>query len=223
MENTKKTALIAGASGLIGNELLHYLLEGQEYERVTALVRSPLNIKHPKLEEKVIHFDEMEQHKEIFTVDDVFCCLGTTIKKAKTKEAMYKVDVDYPVQMAKLASDKGAKRFLLVSSMNANPHSSIFYPKMKGELEEKISEMAFESISIIRPSLLLGERDEFRFGEQAGEFFYCLFSFLFIGPLRKYKAIQGRTVALAMFKIAQMNKRGIDIYSSEKIEQISMK
>ncbi|WP_071394974.1 NAD-dependent epimerase/dehydratase family protein [Bacillus tuaregi] len=215
----KKTALIAGASGLIGNELLHYLLEGAEYDRVTAIVRVPLNITHPKLEEKIISFDEMDHDKELFAVDDVFCCLGTTIKKAKTKEAMYKIDVEYPVQMAQLASEKGAKKFLIVSSLNANPHSSIWYPKMKGQLEEKINQIPFQSIAIMQPSLLLGDRDEFRLGEKAGEIFFTFFACLFIGPLKKYKAIQGRTVSLAMYRIAQMNKTGIHIYPSEQIEQ----
>ncbi|KAA9023808.1 oxidoreductase [Niallia endozanthoxylica] len=217
----KKTALIAGASGLVGTELLHYLLEGQEYDQVIAIVRSPLNLKHTKLEEKIISFDDLDTYKDRFAVDDVYCCLGTTIKKAKTKESMYKIDVEYPVQMAKLASENGANQFLIVSSMNANPHSSIWYAKMKGELEEKISKVPFESISIMRPSLLLGERDEFRFGEKAGELVFTIFPFLFIGPLKKYKAIQGRTVALAMYKIAQMNKKGISIYPSEQIEQIA--
>jgi len=217
----KKSALIAGASGLIGNELLHNLLDGTEYERVTAIVRSPLNMQHPKLEEKIISFDNMDKYNHIFAVDDVFCCLGTTIKKAKTKDSMYKIDVNYPVQIAKLASNNGAKRFLIVSSMNANPESSIWYAKMKGELEEKISMIPFESISIMRPSLLLGERKEFRFGEKAGELFFIIFPFLFIGPLKKYKAIQGRTVAAAMYKIAQMDKKGIAIYPSEQIEQVA--
>jgi len=221
MLQEKKTALIAGASGLIGNELLHYLLEGKEYERVIAIVRSPLHLNHTKLEEKIISFDDMNQYKDLFAVDDVYCCLGTTIKKAKTKESMYKIDVEYPIQLAKLASEHGAKRFLIVSSMNANAHSSIWYAKMKGELEEKLSKVPFENIMIMRPSLLLGERDEFRFGEKAGELIFMIFPFLFIGPLKKYKAIQGRTVALAMYKLAQMNKKGIRIYPSEQIEQIA--
>jgi uncharacterized protein YbjT (DUF2867 family) len=218
-----KTALIAGASGLIGHELLWILLNAKEYEHVIAIVRSPLDINHPKLIERVINFDEMDTYKELFKVDDVFCCLGTTIKKAKTKDAMYRVDVEYPVQLAKLTKEKGAKQFLIVSSMNANPNSTIWYSKMKGELEEKVRQVRFDSISIMRPSLLLGERKEFRLGEKSAEVLFNLFSFLFVGPLRKYKANRGVSVALAMYQLAQMKTMGIHIYPSGQIEQIVTK
>jgi dTDP-4-dehydrorhamnose reductase len=107
-----KKALIAGSTGLIGNELLQLLLNGEEYEQVVAIVRRPLEVKHSKLVEKVVDFDRMNEYHESFAVDDVFCCLGTTIKKAKTKEAMWKIDVDYPVAIARLASSHGAKKFL---------------------------------------------------------------------------------------------------------------
>ena len=130
-----KTALIAGAAGLVGNELLHFLLNGTEYEKVIAIVRRPLELSHPKLVETIVDFDQLEKFRENFIADDVFCCLGTTIKKAKTKEAMWKIDVEYPVGIARLASEQGADKFLLISSMGANPNSSVWYSKMKGKLE----------------------------------------------------------------------------------------
>jgi uncharacterized protein YbjT (DUF2867 family) len=215
-----KTALIAGATGLVGNELLQFLLKEKEYEKVVALVRRPLAIKHPKLDEIIVDFDKLEDYKDSFTVDDVFCCLGTTIKKARTKEAMWKIDVDYPVEIGKLASSEGAKKFLLVSSMNADPNSPIFYSKMKGKLEETIKQIPFESISIFRPSLLLGNRQEFRLGERAAAAIFTKVPFLFAGPLKKYMAIEGKTVASAMNKAAQENKPGITIYPSEQIQKI---
>jgi uncharacterized protein YbjT (DUF2867 family) len=215
-----KTALIAGSTGLIGNELLQFLLNGKEYEKVTAIVRRPLEIKHPKLDEKIVDFDKLEEYKESFAVDDVFCCLGTTIKKAKTKEAMWKIDVDYPVAMAKLASSQGAKKFLLVSSMNADPDSPIFYSQMKGKLEVAIKQIPFESTSIFRPSLLLGNRQEYRLGERAAAAIFTMVPFLFAGPLKKYKAIEGKTVASAMYRAAQGNKSGVTIYPSEQIQEI---
>jgi uncharacterized protein YbjT (DUF2867 family) len=215
-----KTALIAGSTGLVGNELLQYLLNGKEYDKVIAIVRRPLEKKHPKLEEKIVDFDKLEEYKESFSVDDVFCCLGTTIKKAKTKEAMWKIDVDYPVALAKLASSQGAKKFLLVSSMNADPHSPIFYSKMKGKLEEAIKRIPFESTSIFRPSLLLGNRQEYRLGERAAAAIFTKVPFLFAGPLKKYKAIEGKTVASAMYRTAQGNRPGVTIYPSEQIQEI---
>jgi uncharacterized protein YbjT (DUF2867 family) len=215
-----KTALIAGSTGLIGNELLKFLLNAKEYDKVTAIVRRPLEIKHPKLDEKIVEFDHLEEYKESFTVDDVFCCLGTTIKKAKTKEAMWKIDVDYPVAIAKLASSQGAKKFLLVSSMDADPNSPIFYSKMKGKLEEAIIQIPYESTSIFRPSLLLGNRQEYRLGERAAAAIFTKVPFLFKGPLKKYKAIEGKTVASAMYRTAQGNKPGVTIYPSEQIQEI---
>lgn len=215
-----KTALIAGSTGLVGKELLQNLLNGEEYEKVIAIVRRPLENDHPKLEEKLVNFDKLEDDKEIFAVDDVFCCLGTTIKKAKTKEAMWKIDVDYPVAIAKLASSQGAKKFLLVSSMNADADSPVFYSKMKGKLEEAVKQVPFEATAIFRPSLLLGNREEFRFGEKAAAAIFTKMPFLFAGPLKKYKAIEGKTVAGAMYSAAQANKPGVTIYPSEQIQEM---
>ncbi|MCM3573642.1 oxidoreductase [Mesobacillus subterraneus] len=215
-----KTALIAGATGLIGKELLQFLLNANEYDKVVAVVRRPIGIEHPKLDERIVDFDQLEQDKEIFSVDDVFCALGTTIKKAKTKEAMWKIDVDYPVVIARLASSQGAKKFLLVSSMNADPESPIFYPKMKGKLEEEIRRIPFDTTAIFRPSLLLGEREEFRLGEKAAAAIFTKVPFLFTGPFKKYKAIEGRTVALAMYQAAQKDVPGLTIYPSERIQEM---
>ncbi|MBT2679693.1 NAD-dependent epimerase/dehydratase family protein [Bacillus sp. ISL-35] len=215
-----KTALIAGATGLIGKELLQFLLNGNDYDKVIAIVRRSVGIDHPKLDERIVQFDHLEQSKELFSVDDVFCCLGTTIKKAKTKEAMWKIDVEYPVSIARMASSEGAKKFLLVSSMNADAESAIFYPRMKGKLEEEIKQIPFETTAIFRPSLLLGEREEFRLGERTAAAIFSKVPFLFAGPLRKYKAIEGRTVAAAMYRVAQKNDKGLTVYPSELIQEI---
>ncbi|MBS8266711.1 oxidoreductase [Mesobacillus boroniphilus] len=215
-----KTALIAGATGLIGKELLQFLLNSNEYDKVIAIVRRPVELDHTKLDERVVDFEQLEQSKEIFAVDDVFCCLGTTIKKAKTKEAMWKIDVDYPVEIARLASSQGARKFLLVSSMNADSNSPIFYSKMKGKLEEEIKQIPFETTAIFRPSLLLGNREEFRLGERAAAAIFTKVPFLFAGPLKKFKAIEGRTVASAMYRVAQKNIQGVTVYPSEQIHEI---
>ncbi len=219
MEN--KTALIVGASGLVGNELLKFLLSGQEYAKIIALVRKPLNIKHPKLEEKIINFDNMADHKGFFKVNDIFCCIGTTIKKAKSRAEFEKVDVDYPVEMAKLSKEKQVEKFLIVSSMGANPSSRVFYSRMKGVLEERIKEIGLNSLHIYRPSLLLGNRKEDRIGENAGKLLAKKLLFAFAGPLEKYKPIEAETVALAMYKTAQRDVYGVHIYPSNEISKIT--
>jgi len=215
-----KTALIAGSSGLVGNELLNLLLEGKEYEQIYAIVRKSLNLYHPKLTEVVVDFERLEDYKDYFAVTDVFSCLGTTIKKAKTQEAMDKVDLEYSLTIAKLANEKGAKQFTIISSMHADPNSPNSYLNMKGRLEQELIKIPFETISILQPSLLLGERQEFRFGEKLGRFFMRLISVFLVGPLKKYKAIKGETVALAMYWIAQTEKKGLTVYQSEEIELI---
>lgn len=217
----KKTALIMGSSGLIGKALIQYLLNADEYEKIVSLVRTKQNIHHTKLTEHVIDFGRLDDYKEYFQVDDVFSCLGTTIKKAKSKDYMEKIDVEYPLKAANLAFKGGAKQFLFVSSMNANEQSLFWYSRLKAKLEKEVVKISFQAILIFRPSLLLGQRHEFRLGESIGSFLYKRTSFLFKGRLRKYKAIEGKKVAYAMYREAQKNRKGIKVYPSDKIEDIS--
>ena len=216
-----KTALIAGASGLVGQHLLHLLLHSEVYDHIIAIVRSPLNNQHPKLIEHIIDFDKLEELSSLFAVDDVFCCLGTTIKKAGSQEMMYRIDVDYPFTIAKLSQQQGAQQFLVVSAMGANPNSSIFYSRMKGEMEQKLASLAYPALSILRPSLLLGERNEVRAGERIGAIAAKGTAWLMVGPLQKYKAIEGKQVAQAMLKISDMEKKGDYIYSNEQLHQLT--
>ena len=218
---TGKSALLAGASGLVGSELLTILLNSQEYSKITILVRKSIEIKHPKLLEQVINFEELSLYKNIFKVNDVYCCLGTTIKKAKRKEAFKKVDVDYPLEMAKLSKEMECEKFLIISSMGANPDSSIFYSRMKGLVEQKLKETGIKSLHIFRPSLLLGDRKEYRFGESLSAFFLKGLSFLFIGSLKKYKAITAKTVASGMHKAAQSDSTGVHLYLSNEIKKLA--
>ncbi|KGK88121.1 oxidoreductase [Desulfosporosinus sp. HMP52] len=217
-----KSALLLGASGLVGGELLNCLLSAPEYEKVQILVRKPLGFKHLKLEEHVIEFENLAQHKECFKVDDVFCCLGTTIKKAGNRKDFKKVDVEYPLEISKLAKEFGAVKFLVVSSMGADLHSKVFYSRMKGLLEENLKEIGFDSLHIFRPSLLLGDRKEVRLGESAAEVLAKGISFAFVGRLKKYKPIEAKTVALGMYKAAQGKETGIYTYRSDAIKEISL-
>ena len=217
----KKIALIVGATGLTGKSLLKYLLEENTYEKVIALTRKDLQIKNDKLLQLIGDYSNLEQYKKMLKADDVFCCLGTTIKKAGTKEAFKIVDLNYPLEIAHITKENGARQFLVISAMGANPESSIFYSKVKGLMEAELQKVGFEVIHIFRPSLLLGNRDEFRLGEYLGIAFYKLISWLFVGKLKKYRGIQADTVARAMYRAAQLNRTGINIYASDKISEIS--
>jgi len=216
-----KSALLVGASGLVGGELLNCLLTSSEYSKVLILVRKPLGLKHPKLEELLIEFDELARYSDCFKVNDVFCCLGTTIKKAGSQEAFKKVDVEYPLEIARLAKDMRAEKFLIISSLGANPKSSVFYSRMKGLLEERLKEIGMNSLQIFQPSLLLGNRKEIRYGESVSSFLLKGVSFVFVGTLKKYKPIDAKTVATGMYKAAQTNSQGIHTYLSNQIEEMA--
>jgi uncharacterized protein YbjT (DUF2867 family) len=215
-----KTALIIGSTGLIGSQLLEILLENTNYDKVIAFVKRDTGKIHAKLTQHIIDFDKPETYKELVVGDDIFCTIGTTIKKAGSKEAFRKVDFGYPQQFADFALRNGVKQFLIISSLGANKDSSNFYLKTKGEIEDFLKQSNFESVSIVQPSLLLGDRKEFRFGEKIGAFFMQTFSFVFIGNLKKYKPIESETVAKALFRIAQKNKKGFSIYESDEVQQI---
>jgi len=215
-----KSSMLVGASGLVGGELLNCLLNGKEYSKVLILVRKPLGVEHPKLEERLIDFEDLSRYKESFKVNDVFCCLGTTIKKAKSQAAFRKVDVEYPLDLARFAQEMGVEKFLVISSMGANPKSSVFYSRMKGLLEQQLKELSIKSLHIFRPSLLLGERKEFRIGESISTFLAKRIPLIFVGPLKKYKPITAKTVAEGMYKAAQSKNEGIYTYLSNEIEEI---
>jgi len=210
-----KTALLAGATGLIGQQLLQLLLASDRYGKVIAISRKPLDVRHPKLNNLVFEFGVLTDHTSSLKADDVYCCLGTTIKKVKTQEAFRKVDHDYPLQLAKLSQENGACQFLLVSALGANSKSSIFYNRVKGEVEDAISHIGFTSIHFFRPSLLLGNRHEARSGEDAAKVFYKIFGFLI--P-KKYKGVDGVKVARAMLAYAGREEKGIFFHESIELQ-----
>jgi uncharacterized protein YbjT (DUF2867 family) len=215
-----KTALIIGSTGLIGSQLLKLLLESDLYTTVITFVKRDSGIQHPKLRQHIIDFDKPEKYRDLVKGDDFFCTIGTTIKKAGSKDAFRKVDFLYPEQFAKIAIENKVKQFLLISSLGADATSSNFYLKTKGEIEVFLKASNFEKVSILRPSLLLGDRAEFRLGEKIGAFVMKSFSFLFIGNLKKYKPIESKSVAKALFAIAQQNNIGFRVYESDSIQEI---
>jgi uncharacterized protein YbjT (DUF2867 family) len=218
-----KTALLVGASGLVGGHCLQYLLEEPSYSRVVVLVRRALPMTHDKLLQHIVDFDELESLGKCLPVEDVYCCLGTTIKKAGTQQAFRKVDFDYPVKIAALAQHCGANQFLLVSSLGANLHSRLFYNRVKGEAEVAIRKIPFKAFHTFRPSLLLGERKEYHTGEKAGAFIMSGMKYAMGGPLKKYRAIQACDVAKAMVRVAQMDLCGVNTFESQRIQEIADK
>ena len=215
-----KTALIIGSTGLIGSQLLQILLESDYYSTVITFVKRDTGIQHSKLKQYIIDFDKPESYKDLVNGDDFFCTIGTTINKAGSKEAFRKVDFEYPQQFAKIAVKNKINQFLIISSLGATISSSNFYLKTKGEIESFLKASTLEKVSILRPSLLLGNRTEFRFGEKVGAYFIKTFSFLFNGKLKKYKPIESAMVAKALFVIAQQNNKGFTIYESDWIQEI---
>jgi uncharacterized protein YbjT (DUF2867 family) len=211
-----KVALITGATGLIGSQLIQLLLEDSYYGKVMAITRKPLDFQHSKLENLLIDFDRLDESRNLLKADDVFCCLGTTIKVAKTKEAFRKVDFEYPVELARLTKSQGTAQFFLVSALGADKNSSVFYNKVKGEVEEAIQQVSFASVHIFRPSLLLGPRTEHRTGEDAAKWFFKFLGFLLPA---KYKAVQSIKVARAMIHFAKANNTGFHIIESDEIQK----
>ena len=210
-----KTALVAGSSGLIGNQLLSLLLEDSRYAKIIAISRNPLELTHPKLENIVLDFEQLKQHSHALKCDDIFCCLGTTIKKVKTKEAFRKVDFQYPLELARIGKEQGAENYLLVSALGANRNSSLFYNQVKGEVEGAIAKIGIPTLHIFRPSLLVGPRSEQRSGEEAAKWVYKIFGFLI--PT-KYMAIESIKVARAMISVAQEKRNGVIIRESKELQ-----
>jgi uncharacterized protein YbjT (DUF2867 family) len=209
-----KTALIVGASGLIGKHLTQKLLTSNYYEKVSVIVRKQLNIIHPKLEQIVMDFDNLDASK-IFA-EDIFCCLGTTMKQAGSKDAFYKVDFNYPLNIAKAGLENGAKQFLFVSSMGADEKSMVYYSRVKGKIEKELSDLRYPTLIILRPSMLEGERENPRMGEKIGNVVMNFFA-----PLipDNYKVIAGEKVAQAMLELAQKNIRNIGIFESGSLQK----
>jgi uncharacterized protein YbjT (DUF2867 family) len=210
-----KTALVAGSTGLIGSQLLALLLEDNRYAQVKAISRKPLSVSHPKLQNLVLDFDRLSENYQALKADDVFCCLGTTIRTAGSEGAFRKVDFEYPVELAKLTRNLGAQSYLIVTALGADRHSRIFYNRVKGETEEAVKNIGFSSLHILRPSLLLGARNESRAGEDAAKLFYKLFGWMI--P-RKYKAIEAIKVARAMVAFANQSRAGIFIHESNELQ-----
>lgn len=215
----QKTALIAGASGLVGSQLLTLLLASERYAKVIVVGRRPLPQVHPKLEQRILDLDNLDQHRLGLIADDVYCCLGTTMRQAGSKEVFYKVDYAYVVKLAALTAGNFAAQFLVVSAMGADANSRIYYNRVKGEMEQAVRQTPFRAIHFFRPSLLLGNRTEKRLGEQIGAVLLKALRPLMVGPLRKYQPVEAVTVARAMLRAAEEDGGGIRVHLSDEIAE----
>jgi uncharacterized protein YbjT (DUF2867 family) len=211
----RKTALLAGATGLIGSALLPLLLASDRYAKVIVVGRRPVATQHPKLTQVVVDLGAIETERLRLIADDVFCCLGTTIKQAGSREAFYKVDFLYVVQLAALTAANFAAQFLVVSSLGADVNSRFYYSRVKGEMEEAVGQTPFRAIHVFRPSLLLGDRAQPRLGERLGAVVLALARPLLRGGWRKYRPVAATTVAQAMLRAAEDDGGGIRIHNSD--------
>jgi len=218
--NRKKTAVIIGATGLIGGHLLKMLSEDSHFVAVKALLRRPVNFNNDKIQSVILDFADLNALKDAISgCDVIFCSIGTTNRKVKgDKQAYRKVDYDIPINAAKLCADAGCSNFILVSSVGADSKSGNFYLKLKGEVEGSLSTLDISAISVFRPSMLLGKRQESRFFERLAQ--YIVVPFRFFIPSR-YKAVQARDVAKAMIHVSKQQQKGFRIFHYNEIMEFS--
>ena len=195
-----KTALVLGSSGLIGSLLLEKLFNHPDYATIVAIVRKPQQINHPKLIEIVTDFNSEINLDEIEQIDSIFSCLGTTRKKTPDLDAYHKIEVDIPNQFAKLGNQKGLTRFHYISAVGANASSSNFYLKMKGEAEKTLENDGLKQLFLYRPSLLIGNRAEYRLAENISAKVFPLINIFLRGNLSKYKSIEVEKVAQSLIE-----------------------
>ena len=215
-----KTALLFGSSGLIGGQLLNNLIQNNDYNKIKIFVRSEPEIKDSKIEIIKTDFNNLKNHVEDIKGDDCFFCIGTTKQKSPDKKEYKRIERDMPVEIAEIAKANSVNSFVYVSSGFADPKNSGTYLRYKGEVEEELKKLNFTKLGIMRPSFLLGNRKEKRFGEKIGIFFFKLLSPLFLGPLKKMKPIHSEKVAKAMIKISNGDFKE-HVFESNEIVEIS--
>lgn len=203
-----KTASVVGATGAVGREIVRGLCENENYDKIIVWARRELNFSHEKLETQIINFDEIKDMPPR-EIDEIFCALGTTMKQAGSRGQFYKVDVSYPVNIAKWGIASGARRFALISSQGANERSRFFYLRAKGKAEKKIAALGFKSLQIARLPAIKSEREQVRMGEL---FTIWLFGLLPKFILTNYRPMSAKDIAAAVIAAAQTDAKGVQIY-----------
>ena len=215
-----KTALLFGSTGLIGGYLLNKLIQNNDYNKIKIFIRSESEIKDPKIEKIITNFNNLEKFTEEIKGDDCFFCIGTTKNNSPDKNEYKRIERDIPVEIARIAKSNSVNSFIYVSSGFADTKNSSTYLKYKGEVEEELKKLNFLKLGIMRPSFLMGNRKEKRFGEKIGIFLFRLLSPLFFGPLKKMKPIQSEKVAQAMINVISIDIQQ-QVFESNEIDKIS--
>tara|TARA_R110002111_G_scaffold57363_10_gene97228 strand:- start:6942 stop:7607 length:666 start_codon:yes stop_codon:yes gene_type:complete len=216
----KKTAIILGASGLTGGFVLQKLIEDDRYDTIKLFSRSKIEGLPNKVKQFIGDLLELNQFKDDFIADEVYCCIGTTAKKTPDKTLYKKIDFGIPVAAAKLSKENNIPTFLVVSAMGANNNSTVFYNKTKGEMEHNILMQQIKNTFVLRPSLIGGDRQESRRLEKIGLVIFKVIQPLFIGKLKKYKIVKAETIAEAMIYLANTNHYADVIITSDDINKL---
>ncbi len=213
-----KRALILGASGLVGGELLQLLLKDKAYEKVLVFARNPLEVTHPKLEQELGDLTSTDFYRDKEGADEMFICIGTTRSKTPDLNQYKKIDLGIPVQATQWALQRGMEKVLVISALGANANSKIFYNRIKGNMEKELKKLNPQRLYILRPSLILGSRKEFRFGEKVGK---IVAQALNVFIPKKYKGIAAKDIAQAMHKLAARQEKGHFTIESHEIAAIA--
>ena len=218
-----RVALVVGATGLVGKALIRLLLSKDYYQKIIVLSRRELEIKDNRIELVLLDdFDKMNEVADKLNSHDVFCALGTTLKQAGSKEKFRKIDVEWPLELARITKDQPLfEQFLMVTAVGANVESPLFYNQVKGEVEVELEKLDMKALKIFQPSLLLGYRDEFRLLEEIYKFFSAVLTFFMIGSKTMLWSIRGEEVATAMFQVARRREPGLERFKPRRMIQLA--
>jgi len=215
-----RIALVAGGTGLVGGHLVKIIVDSNEFREIKVLIRKGNKFEMDGITSIEVDYDHLINSERYLKADCVFCCLGTTIKKAGSKEKFQMVDYTYPHELAKITLQNGSRQFNVITASGANSKSMFFYNRLKGDIEHALKNLGYENLNIFRPSLLLGDRNEKRLGEEIGALVAKTVNPLLMGNLKKLRAIQAETVAKAMVEVSLRKYLGARIFESYEIQEL---
>lgn len=215
-----KHAIVIGANGLMGTELTKQLLSDKTYEKVTLVTRRYLELEHEKLEIQIVDFRDLHKDWDVFKCDHMYYCLGTTKSDTPKASDYFKVEHDYAINIAKISHHNKVEKFLYISSAGASSSSWATYLQIRGKVEDELVKIGFPTLHIFRPYILIGKRENYRFGESMAQFFLKIFNWMMIGFLKKWKGMPAPVLAKTMIHCAKQNKKGIFMHSNREIHEM---